>query len=209
MLDKINLILSNYKSIIETFGILTGLLLLFLTYKTVLISQSSLKFNQQKYYRELMPTWKFSINDLNNTITLMPNTSDVKLERADVFYPDEFFINNYKYEINPPQYSWNIESLKLFLKIDNDDTIHYDANYYSEGTRGKFPICINVSYTQLGEKRTATGLFIINYGLIETSAHNFKPSIIDILLVRYLNANENMQDILNTLCLQGGYKKLN
>ncbi|PBI86090.1 hypothetical protein BSF41_35740 [Flavobacterium sp. ACN2] len=192
-IKKLNKICDNYQPTIQAIGIIVGLYIIYLTYKSVEISNYQLQLSLKQESQKELPIWHFEINDSTSIAKMKPFTEDVKLEIATAYFSEKlFFKKSNKWNIDGPDFNFHMTMLKAYLeKLVLANSTHKDS-IVSISDRNMIPVGIEVSYIQYGQVKTANAIFAIQYTWIRNDEYSVDIKIDGIRFMRYLYGNENM-----------------
>lgn len=193
-LKKLNDILDEYKTLIETLGIFVAIALLFFTALTTNISQRNLEINQHQFLQQQMPILDFNIDNSNSTIELKPLTSGFVFEQANVIYPQNIFDGDVNRPVDPPDNKWHVYTLRYFLeKLYLEQHGNLKTGYVEYGTRYAFPVCIELTYTHFGESKRIRGLYWVQFSVVRIEENEPNINFQAVHFIRYLDVNEDIQ----------------
>lgn len=200
VLDEINKTCKKYEHLLQTVGIVVGLYLLFLTYKSVDISNEQLKILQKQEVQKQLPIWEFEIDDKEETAKLKSFTQDVKLEEATAYFSEKlFYKKSCVWEIDQPEFKFHLTLFKSYIENLIIKNYTYDPKYISIASRNHFPVGIEIGYVQFGERRQVSAIFSIEYIWTRSSEESVDVNLKGIKFIEYLNSDNTIEKELKTI----------
>ena len=194
----LNIITKRFSSLIQTLGILSGIVILILTYWSTIISQQNLQLSISQYNRNQLPIREFVMDDSLKTATMKPFTEGVKIQWANAIYP-ETLMDSTIWEIDPPKFELNLWLFSELMVEQFEEIVEWKDGYFQIGSRNTYPVGIEINYVQYGQSRIVKGIFAIEFQVYRSEKNNTKVVLKGIHFDRYLNSDEILLTQLNNL----------
>lgn len=176
MLKTVNKYCKEYKPIIDTLGIIAGLIILILTYVNINIIKEQYEYDKEKNYIQSLPIAKFIVDTKRITVRLL--SKEMNPQFYEMYLPGM----KRKYYITPPKYSIDISH---FVKSINsfylkEIGLFENINYSDENN--PMPFSMKIYYEDKGIRKIYCGLYTCQHSIIK-KGNDAKIQIISIHLI--------------------------
>jgi hypothetical protein len=200
VLKRINASVIEYQPLIQTAGILAGIVILCLTWWTASVSNRALILSLQQEANKQLPIWDFEVKDSLEIIRLKPFSPDIKIQFANAYFSKKVF-DSLDWPLDPPSFELHLTVFKYDVGQLFRKNFAYSKDHFSILPRGGAPVLMEINYIQYGEARTVYGLFVIQYMIVD-GRYEPKINLQGLIFIGYYDKQgglEKLDEMTDTL----------
>ena len=200
-IEKFQQIINKYSPIINFTGYLLALATLIITAHSAISSRKALDLAILEYQESLLPTWKWTINDSTNTLTISSPDLQIEVEDVCAYFPTKIVGPNYELNSYPEDISLHTIMLKSCVeryleRLFNDIQIGEEEILCSSIG---IPIYMQITYIHKGQRKVVKEIYSLRCDIVYDIEQPIQTRFSKLYLENYLQHDINGQEEIDKL----------